>query len=290
MNPQIESMDSQEKARHTGGLEMKHATILITLMCNLKCKLCSAYSPYYKNSRHPSVEDVKEALKRFFQIVSHVDKFTICGGEPLIYPHLPEVLKFLTQYTSQIGLLEILTNGTIVPSDELLQGMKCYPANAFRVLVDNYGPDKSRKVLEIGTALTRECICHEIRNYTSENPHCGGWVDFGDLTTRKCVDQAEVEAKYAKCAYPQKLGFSFAIGPDGRMFACGPSRRCNAIGVVDDQREYVDLFDSTLTAEEQRQKIQAVLNGKSLKSCAYCNGLCEDSPRFVPAEQLDVLS
>lgn len=267
-------------------LIMEHATILITLRCNLKCKLCSAYAPYYTDIKDPTIYMVKGALSRFFSIVSHVDKFTICGGEPFIYPHLSEVLECFLQYSSKICLLEILTNGTIIPSEKLLKQMNRHDKDKFRILIDNYGPDKSFRVKEIDEILNGSEITHSIRNYTNDNPHCGGWVDFGDLTTKKHFTASEVEAKYAKCAYPQKLGFSFAIGPDGCMFPCGPSRRCKALQVVDDKREYIDLFDETLTIAEQREKIRAVLNGKSLGACAYCNGLCDDSPRFLPAEQL----
>ena len=164
--------------------------------------------------------------------------------------------------------------------------MQNFKRDSFQILIDNYGPQKSKNIAEIDDVLTKANISHTIRNYTEVDPHCGGWVDFGDLTIKKHLSQKQIEEVYAKCAYPQKLGFSFAIGPDGLMFPCGPSRRCKALGVAEDRKEYVDLFDDTLSLEEQRQKIRAVLDGKSLKACAYCNGLCEDSPRFIPAEQL----
>lgn len=274
-------------ALDTGALTMEHATILISLVCNLKCKLCSAFSPYYTDAKHPDLENEKEALRKFFHIVSYVDKFTICGGEPLLYPFLAEVLDFLQQYKSKIGLMEILTNGTIIPSEKLLYQMRRYEKKAFCVLIDDYGSNLSRNVPRISDLLTQSNISYMVRNYTHENPHCGGWVDFGDLTVKKCLTQEAVEEKYSKCAYPQKLGFSFAIGPDGCMFPCGPSRRCRALGVIEGQAEYINLLDDSLSAEAQRNKISAVLHGRSLEACAYCNGLCEDSPRFMPAEQLD---
>ncbi len=267
-------------------LVMEHATMLVTLLCNLKCKLCSAYAPYYTNEKHPAPDVLEESLKRFFSIVAYVEKFTICGGEPFIYPHLEKVLCFFEKYMDRIKVLEILTNGTIVPSDVQLERMQNFKRDSFQILIDNYGPQKSKNIAEIDDVLTKANISHTIRNYTEVDPHCGGWVDFGDLTIKKHLSQKQIEEVYAKCAYPQKLGFSFAIGPDGLMFPCGPSRRCKALGVAEDRKEYVDLFDDTLSLEEQRQKIRAVLDGKSLKACAYCNGLCEDSPRFIPAEQL----
>ncbi len=273
--------------KHSNAFTMEHATILISLVCNLRCKLCSAFSPYHTDAKHPSEEHSKESLKRFFQIVSHVDKFTICGGEPLLYPYLTEILEFLHAYMPQIGLLEILTNGTIIPSPKLLDCMGRYEKDCFRVLVDDYGHDKSRRVNEIKEVLQKTGISHSIRNYKDENAHCGGWVDFGDLTEKKHDTQAQIEEKYSKCAYPNRLGFSFAIGPDGYMFPCGPARRCWELGLVDNYSEYINLYDDALSVDDQRKKMQKVLQGNSLEACAYCNGMCEDSPRFLPAEQLD---
>ena len=58
------------------------------------------------------------------------------------------------------------------------------------------------------------------------------------------------------------------------------------MGIAADYSEYVDLFDDTLTVNEQREKIAAIYQKKSLVACAYCNGMHEDSPRFQPGQQL----
>ena len=56
---------------------------------------------------------------------------------------------------------------------------------------------------------------------------------------------------------------------------------------MDDYSEYIDLFDDVLTPEEQQRKIAAIYRKESLAACAYCNGMCEDSPRFPAAQQLN---
>lgn len=71
------------------------------------------------------------------------------------------------------------------------------------------------------------------------------------------------------------------------MFPCSPCRRCKELGIVDDYSEYIDLFDDVLTPEEQQRKIAAIYRKESLAACAYCNGMCEDSPRFPAAQQLN---
>ena len=74
----------------------------------------------------------------------------------------------------------------------------------------------------------------------------------------------------------------YTVSPNIRL---GYSR-VNSSSVRKSACTLLDLFDDTLSLEEQRKKIRSVLKGKSLKACAYCNGLCDNSPRFIPAEQL----
>ena len=62
---------------------------------------------------------------------------------------------------------------------------------------------------------------------------------------------------------------------------------CHEYGVTQgNSNEYINLLDDSLTVEEQRQKIKNIYARKSLSACAYCNGMCENSPRFTPAVQL----
>lgn len=264
--------------------EMHYVAIMPSYICTLKCKLCIAGVPYYHDPKPTPVERVKEYIERYFRIVTRVKKFTISGGEPLLYKSMPEVLGFLYQYAPRIGMLEILTSGTVIPDESLLAAAKPF-GDQFRFMIDNYGEQISKKIPELDEILNQAGIQHMIRNYTEDDPHCGGWVDFGDLHQRKRTTQEEIEALYSKCTYPQKLKFALTIH-DGVMYPCPPVRKCSEWGIVSDYSEYIDLFDDTLTVEEQRRKIMAILNGKSLKACAYCNGMSDESPRFMPAEQL----
>ena len=128
-------------------------------------------------------------------------------------------------------------------------------------------------------------IPYNIRKNNSDIAYCDGWVDYGVSARKRLFTQQEIEKRYSKCAYPNKLHFCFNI-VEGKMFPCAPARRCYQLEVVNNYDEYIDLFDNTISIEEQRAKIQSIYNGKSLEACAYCNGLCEDSERFVPAEQI----
>lgn len=269
-------------------LNMERTNLLITLACNLNCARCGTHVPYAKNSRalagHFSIEYLQKVLDRYFKIVTHVWKFTIAGGEPLLHPDLPEFLNMLQPYAAQIDVVEIITNGTILPNEKLIQAAKGLDKLCF--LVDDYGRDLSRKIPEIEQLLTNEGIKHVIRENNAANSHCGGWMDYGDLRKKRRTTREECEKVYAVCSYPQKQKFAFST-IDGMMYPCTPLRLCREFGVLSDNYdEYINLFDDAMTVEEQRQKIKKIYGGKSLSACAFCDGWCEDSVRYVPAVQL----
>lgn len=269
-------------------LHMERTNLLITLACNLNCARCGTHVPYAKNSRseagHFSLSYLQEVLERYFKIVTHVWKFTIAGGEPLLHPELPQFLDLLRQYADQIDIIEIITNGTILPNDRLLRAAKDLDKLYF--LVDDYGRDLSRKIPQIDRLLTDEGIKHVIRENNEVNSHCGGWMDYGDLRKKKLTTWEEIEKLYAVCAYPQKQKLTFST-IDGMMYPCTPVRLCREFGVLSDNYdEYINLFDDTMTVDEQREKIKKIYAGKGLSACAFCDGWREDSARYVPAIQL----
>lgn len=266
-------------------LIMQHATMDVTYDCNLKCRLCGASAPYTPvHRRNFSFETQIDALKRFFQIVAHVKVFDLCGGEVLLYKNLKELLLCMKKYTSQFDDLRLVTNGTLLPGEELMDVIQTF-GNKISFIVDNYGPELSKNAEELDMILTRLGIRHIYRQYTRENPYCGGWVDFGDFKKRKLESQEEAERLFSRCAIAQKVHFCFSI-LGAEVYPCQPARMCRELHIVDNYDEYLDLSDPALSVEEQRQKIKNICNVKYLSACYYCNGLCEDSKRYIPAEQL----
>lgn len=269
--------------------EMERSAIAITYRCSLKCKLCGAYAPYYKNPKHFTMEYLKNAIDAYFDVVTYVEKFVITGGEPFLHENLDELITYMFENykgeEKRFGHIEIFTNGTIVPKSDLLKAME-FRGDALRVCVDDYGPNLSTKVQEIDRVFTERGINHKIRKYYGKDAHCGGWVDYSDLS-QKHFCQKDIEEKFRKCAYTNKMQFCFIIKNRGEMHPCSPSYRCMELGITEiDEKEYIDLFDRKTSVEEKRMKIKRILESDSLRACAFCNGLCEDSERFAPAEQM----
>ena len=264
---------------------MERVGLFTNMSCNLNCKLCSSDAPYRRNFKDFSLEQQKKVISRFFEAVSYVKKYSVAGGEPLLSKDLPALLDFLFHYSDQIGKIDIVTNGTIVPKAEILNAAKKF-GNQLIVLVDDYGSHLSTKLDEIADALTKAEIPFEIRENQLDASHCGGWVDFTDGLEKLHHSQADVEDLYARCAYPQKLKFCFSTR-NGIMYPCDQVRRCVEMGILTDcQDDYINLLDENLSIEDIQNKILHIYEVKSLSACAYCTGLCENSVRFPPAEQL----
>lgn len=265
-------------------IRMTNVTLAVTLRCDLKCKLCAVFAPYYEQPPHYSTDTLKRSIERYFNLVEYVDKFTISGGEALLHDDLPEIIDFLSGYDDHIGMLEILTNGTVVPNERLLRSLTHSPK--MNVLVNDYGPTLSKKIPEIRKSLESRQIAYRYREQNARNAHCGGWVDISDLSDKHSTD-AQIKGRFEHCAYPGAFR-CFAIFGD-KAYICGVYLRCKTLGIIPDTpEEYVDFSDSTTeTKEEQVQKILHFFD-RPYSACAYCNGFCSENERFVPAEQINM--
>ena len=75
-------------------------------ICNFRCSYC--YVPEKKEHRGElSRDEIKDVILQAKELGAR--KIIILGGEPSIYPHLPEMLHFLAEHGFEV---EMFTNGT----------------------------------------------------------------------------------------------------------------------------------------------------------------------------------
>jgi len=80
-------------------------------ICNFRCSYC--YVPEKKECKGElSKDELKDVLLQAKELGAQ--KIIILGGEPSIYPHLPEMLRFLDKHGFEV---EMFTNGTGVDED-----------------------------------------------------------------------------------------------------------------------------------------------------------------------------
>ena len=258
-------------------INMPRGGFYVTLRCNLKCKLCAAHAPYYSNPWHPTIEDLLKQIDRFFELVDYIGHFSITGGEPLLRTDLHILVDRISNYSSQIGVLELFSNGTLIPSDSLLLSFAKYPGKIKFVVNAQNAIDKISKFLPNAS--------YELRDYHSSQMHCDGWVDWKVGRTKNKTQQDAINT-FQKCSLPQKLEFVSCVN-NGVIYPCPQTRRCIELGLIPfDPKECVDLFDTSYTDAQIKQRIMERYQLTCLQACQFCDGQCDDSERFKPAEQL----
>ena len=265
-------------------INIKRTALNITTYCNLKCKHCIAFIPYYKNKSSMTIETAKKILENYFKIVDTVEHFTITGGEPLLNKDVGLILKEVYQYQTQIKeSIDFVTNGTIEIPKEVLDLFELHKENT-KVILSNYGEELSVKINSIEKELKKRDITYRISKFYGDDLYYDGWIDFTDHSLKwKTLEERDCNAQ--KCIH--RLGKYFVIN-DGELHCCSRSHWRIRNHIIPKVRgEYVPLLDESFSIEEKRQDLLAMLEKKSFSSCAHCVGLRNDVERVRPAQQLE---
>ena len=110
---------------------------------------------YYHNPENLDEEEVISCLQRIFAAV-RVSNLKILGGEPFVcQKKLIRILEYLKEAESRFDEAEIITNGTILPSEECTLVLKNTPK--LKVVFSNYG-ELSSRLEEFKSVCEREGI------------------------------------------------------------------------------------------------------------------------------------
>lgn len=252
-----------------------HLDVVITECCSLRCRDCSNLMQYY---HHPANLDVEEMVASLRKILSaaKVDQLKIIGGEPFVNQKaLISLLKFLGRESDgRVNKIDIITNGTIVPSDECIGAMKDDPR--VRVVFSNYG-ELSSKLDEFSNICAREGIRHDV----VEDKF---WWDFGGLEERD-EKQKKTQHRFDGC-YSRRLCTSLYRG---KLYVCPRQAHAIQLGIIpEDISETVDVSDHLYDDPSAlRDAIYRLLDRKEyISACRYCG--CDSGikvPRAIQSER-----
>lgn len=132
--------------------------------CNLNCKSCSHFSNLVDKEIPKSLEQVKKDFKRIWELTKYgdpncIEKVTVLGGEPLLYPQLIPALNYIKSlfpHDYDEGPLQLVTNGILLTKQHP-EFFECLRRNKIRVCVSIYDI-KQAKYDEIFELLNREGI------------------------------------------------------------------------------------------------------------------------------------
>lgn len=252
-----------------------HLDVVITECCTLRCRNCSNLMQYYHKPENLNADEVIASLRRLFTAV-RVSQLKILGGEPFV---CQKILISLLEYLKEEALerfdeLEIITNGTIVPSLECIKVMKEMPK--LKVVFSNYG-ELSSRLEEFSGICEKEGIRYSILDEEF-------WWDFGDVKLKE-EKERKTQHRYDGC-YSRRLCTTLYRG---RLYVCPRQAHAVRLGLIPgNDAETVDLL--SLEYEDPSVLHDAVYRltdrREYITSCRYCG--CDANvkvPRAIQAER-----
>ncbi|HEU4963978.1 MAG TPA: radical SAM protein, partial [Bacilli bacterium] len=164
------------------------------MKCNLSCSFCFVSQEKWDDDN--IVRPLEEWIPILDQIKAmEIPYLTILGGEPLMYPHIWEMLDYLDSIGQKV---HVTTNGTIV-TDELIANLKKHPTLTLKVSV--------QAMNEKHTQLTKGSLTRALHFIEAVR---GAGIDCGIhmVGLPENIDQAPLVADYAA---EQGL-FEFSMG------------------------------------------------------------------------------
>ncbi len=254
-----------------------------TMRCNLKCKLCGVLVPQYEYRPHMTLEEFDNNLKAIFEVVDHIGKLQITGGEPLIHTDLPDMIENSFKYKAQFDMLWLFTNCAVNASPRLIDTLKKHK-DKILIHASDYGvnPGISEK---LRSTFEDNSIPYKYLKYYGDEQYYDGWVDQGDFV-KKGRTEEEMAEVFSKCSHVKRAG-SWYIRC-GQMHWCGRSIRGTEVGKIPVRAEdYFDIFTGSI--EERKERLLSLMKVSHILACDYCNGEygTEDKNKRLPAgEQL----
>ena len=250
-----------------------HLDVVLTECCTLKCRNCSNLMQYYQHPENLDAEEVIAGLKRIFASM-RVSQLKLLGGEPFVCQKgLIRVLEYLKEASDRFDEVDIITNGTLIPSDECINAMKNTPK--LKVIFSNYG-ELSKKLAEFSELCGREGIAFDI----VEDEF---WWDFGGMKMRQ-EKESKTQHRFDGC-YSRRLCTTLYRG---KLYVCPRQAHAIRLGLVhEESAETVDVMKSDYQDPKKlRDAVYALIDRKNrISSCKYCG--CDDWIKVPRAEQTE---
>lgn len=255
-------------------------SFLPSTACNLRCAACLNFNPYAKQFYIRSWEQIKSDIDVFFSCVDHIMLFHVSGGEPFLNALLPDVIEYLDgQYGKRIDTLRTVTNGTVVPSDEVCARLAKTKVD---VTVDDYReavPKYRENFPNILAQFDKYHIPYVV-NKADE------WIDLmptkADFSDK---DEIWLQHHFDKCCQ------SWQELRDGKLYSCNYDAYATVAGINPLQNEEVfDLMSFTPAQKKQLVEFRLGYNAKGYTNlCRHCYGIGPMNPHKVsPAAQSEV--
>ena len=221
----------------------------LTTACTLKCKYCNNLMNLYAHPRHIELSALKNSVDAITEAADKVIILEMIGGEPFLYPELEEILQYVIN-KEKILSVEVTTNGTIVPKENVLRILRNEKVTVRVSIYPNSG-----RIVELKSAFDNSKVRYEALDELV-------WTDSGNAEKRNRSEH-ELRNRYWKCgpAYECKTIL------DGKLFSCARAASLYDLGIGRGEIGFVDLSDST----DLKKKIRDFMLRPYDMACDYCD-------------------
>lgn len=237
-------------------MHFQELTVYLTQKCNLRCLDCSAMVPFYSSPKHYAPEIIMRSLENLLSYDGvQFREISLLGGETLLYPDLGKVLDFSLSVTKN-EQVSIVTNGTLIPKDELIPLMR-HPR--FFARISDYGA-LSIKKQELMEFFERNSIKYELDNYTE-------WYENRQHLVEPCNEE-EATRKYKQC-----MNIKYRTLSNGTFFPCCKSAHLCQLGAFHTTPENsIDCLSTDGLHERLRTGLRHFEQCGHIDVCHRCYG------------------
>lgn len=254
-------------------------SFLPSTACNLNCKNCLNFNPFAKQFYVREWEDLVKDVDIFFSCVDRIMLFHVSGGEPMIYKHTADLIEYIDKnYGNRIDTLRTVTNGTIVPKDEVLEKLsKCN----VEITVDDYREAVPR-FNERFDELIKKLDEYHIRYYINK---VDSWIDLApEKTDYSLWTDEQVEHHREECSQ------SWQELRDGKLYNCNYAAYATVAGIAGEQ-DLEEVYDLKSYTEDKVKELIEFRLGYTTKGytnfCKKCRGFTpENLVEITPALQV----
>ncbi|MDR2860298.1 MAG: 4Fe-4S cluster-binding domain-containing protein [Elusimicrobiota bacterium] len=248
--------------------------IPVTTICSLKCRDCSVRIPLIKTEykKIMTFEEFKSDLDNILLNISSLQYLRLLGGEPLLNKSLPDMVRYSLK-SKKVKCVIITTNGTIIPSDELIEALKTNVKKS-KMVISNYSKNKELdgrlKVKEI----VDKCELNGINVYYSNN--------FVWYKTTPVIFHNRTAKENRK--YFLRCASDCVAAANGKLFPCNRQGAFEMLGVFS-PKEDIDFL--SLKKPIEKRDYARLFTSSDFEGCQYCDCYREQKGEpILPAIQI----
>lgn len=236
---------------------MPQLEVSITTKCTLRCKECCAFIPKFNQHGHRvmSFEEFKFSIDKILNSIDLLENLIFLGGEPLLNLELPKMIDYALA-NNKIEMAFIISNGTVKPSNKLLEVMKKYSTRIF-VRMSDYSVNK-----DISNILKHEEI---ERIFKENNIKCQKQTDMKWLKELGfSKEKSTKEASYERFNNCQRVKCIHLI--DKKIDICSKAYAGRELGYITN-KDFIDLEKT----DDLRKALIDFYHLDCISACEYCN-------------------